>query len=125
MEFEESFKVGDKHSAKHLGSGDVSVLSTPSMILFMEEACRVFADDNLGKDQTTVGIHVDIYHVRACPVGSEIRVRAKVLRVDRKRIVFWVEAWRGDELIGYGLHERYVINKEAFLNKVRVAKNDL
>ena len=121
-EFEKTFETGPAHSAKHLGSGSVNVLSTPSMILFMEEVCRIFADSRLDENQTTVGIHVDVYHVRACPVGVSIKVKAKVLRVNKRRIVFWVEAWRENELIGYGLHERYIINKEAFLNKLEATK---
>ena len=122
MEYEKMFETGLKHSAIHLGSGNVNVLSTPSMILFMEETCRVFADGELGGNETTVGIHVDIYHVKAAPIGSRVKVKAKVLGIYRRRITFWVEAWREEELIGYGLHERYIINKELFINKLEAGK---
>jgi len=121
-EFEKTFETKPEHSAKHLGSGNVNVLSTPSLILFMEEACRIFADSMLNENQTTVGIHVDIYHVKACPVGDSVKVKAKVLRIDKRKIAFWVEAWRKNELIGYGLHERYIINKEAFMSKLEAVK---
>lgn len=117
--FSFKFKVGPEHSAKHVGSGDVDVLSTPSMILFMEEACRRFMDRYLPESETTVGTRVDVYHVRAAPIGSEIEVRGTLLAVEGRRLVFWVEAWHGDRRIGYGMHERYVVNREAFLSKLR------
>lgn len=34
--FEQGFIVKEKHSAREMGSGDLDVLSTPSLIAFME-----------------------------------------------------------------------------------------
>ncbi len=117
--FEYVFKTGHEHSARHLGSGDVDVLSTPSMILFMEEACRRYSDEGLRPKETTVGIHVDVYHFKAAPTGSEIKVRGKLLSMDGRRLTFWVEAWWGDVKIGQGLHERYIVNREEFIRRLR------
>lgn len=108
-----------QHSAKHVGSGSVEVLSTPSMILFMEETCRIFADEHLPEGQTTVGVHVDVYHVRPAPIGSEIEIHATLLQSDGRKLMFWVEAWCSGALIGYGLHERAVVDKEKFLSRVK------
>lgn len=113
------FISGPEHSAKHLGSGDVDVFSTPSMIQFMEEACRIFVDKHLDEGLTTVGIHVDIYHLKAAPVGAKILIKAKLLAVDGKRLVFWVEAWWKDKKIGHGLHERYVVDKAKFTERLK------
>ncbi len=120
--FSFKFKAGPEHSAKHVGSGDVDVLSTPSMILFMEEACRRFMDERLPEGETTVGTRVDVYHVKAAPTDSEIEVRGALLAVEGRKLVFWVEAWHGDQRIGYGVHERYVVNREAFINKLKGEK---
>ena len=119
--FERMFKATQQHSAVHLGSGDVNVFSTPSMIQFMEETCRLFADEHLPQDLTTVGIHVDVYHVKPAPVNSEITVKGKVLSIDGKRIVFWVEAWWKDVKIGHGIHERYIINRQDFIKRLSEA----
>jgi fluoroacetyl-CoA thioesterase len=113
------FVVREEHSAKHLGSGDVAVLSTPSMILFMENTALELAQRYLPEGKTTVGIGVDVRHLRAAPVGAEIEVRAELLSVDGKRLVFWVEAWWGDKKIGHGLHERAIVDREEFLQKVK------
>jgi len=43
----QAFLVEEQHSAAHIGSGIVSVLSTPSMIAFMEITARRLLDDYL------------------------------------------------------------------------------
>lgn len=113
------YLITPQHTAKHVGSGTLEVLSTPSMISFMEETCCVFAGESLPETQTTVGTHVDVYHVKPALVGSEVEVRSTLLQVDGKRLVFWVEAWSSDTLIGYGIHERAVVDREKFLSKLK------
>lgn len=121
MRYVRKYVTTEQHSAKHVGSGSVEVLSTPSMILFMEETCRIFADEHLPEGQTTVGVHVDIHHVRPAPIGSEVEIHTTFLQTDGKRLMFWVEAWCSGVLIGYGLHERAIVDKEKFLS--RISKN--
>ncbi len=116
--FSRKFKVTEKHTAKHVGSGNVEVLSTPSLIQFMEETCRAFTDEYLSEEQTTVGTLVNIRHLKAAPVGAEIEIRAEVLSIDRRRIIYWLEAWWGDKKIGHGIHERVVVNKKEFIESL-------
>ncbi|HEW94415.1 MAG TPA: thioesterase [Thermoprotei archaeon] len=124
-----TFKVGEVfsrryfvekiHSAKHIGSGDVDVLSTPSMILFMEETCRLHAEKYLSRNETTVGIHVDVYHVKAAPIESEVEVIAKLINIDGKRLTYYVEVIWNQMVIGYGIHDRYIVDRSKFLEKLR------
>lgn len=118
LSFREKYTVTSDHTAKHIGSGSVEVLATPAMIMFMERTCRVNLDNLLTPDQTTVGVHVDVYHVKPAPVNSEITVEARLLHVDGRKLVFYVIAYWGDSVIGYGLHERYIVNKIEFAKKV-------
>ena len=113
------YTVRREHSASHVGSGEVEVLSTPSMILFIEETCRLHASKYLDEGQTTVGIHVDIYHVKPAPVGSEVTVEATLLNFDRKRLIYYAEVKYDDHLIGYGIHERYIVERSRFIEGVR------
>ncbi len=115
LKFSKKFKVTKEHTAKHLGSGDVEVLSTPSLILFMEETCRVFTDKYLPEDQTTVGTLVNVRHMKAAPVDAEIEIRAEMLSIDGRRLTYWIEAWWGDKKIGQGVHERVIVNKKEFM----------
>jgi len=119
IKFSRKFTTTSYDSAKHLGTGDVEVLSTPSMIKYMEEACRVFVEEFLPNGYTTVGILVNVKHIAPAPVGSEIEVRGILLSVNGRRLTFWVEAfWKGRK-IGYGLHERAIVNKREFIEKLK------
>ncbi len=120
-EFEYVFEAGSQHSAKHVGSGDVEVLSTPSLVLFMEKACLKYSQKGLEGGKTTVGTRLDVYHVRAAPVNTRIRIKGRLLSADGRRLLFWVEAFWEGVRIGYGLHERFIVDKEKFINKVREA----
>jgi predicted thioesterase len=65
-----------------------------------------------------VGIAVNIKHLKASPVGALIRCDAKLVEVDRKRLVFEVRCFENDVLIGEGIHERFVVDSEKFMGKL-------
>lgn len=114
--------VSREMTAKHLGSGSAEVLSTPTMILLMEEVARRLADEHLPEGKTTVGVAVNVRHVKAVPVGEEVVVRAEVMAVEGRRVMYWVEARWGDKLVGYGYHERAVIDVEEFSKRLEEEK---
>ena len=115
---EQNFSVLEEHSAAHIGSGTVSVLSTPSMIGFMEVAARTMLDELLPDTHSTVGVKVDVRHLAASPIGSEVLAQAEVLSVSGNRVTLSIEAWYGDTQIGAGQHDRFVIEKERFMRRV-------
>lgn len=115
---EESFLVEDQHTAYHIGSGDERVLGTPWMISFMERVSNRLVGGHLSAGEMSVGIHVDVRHLAASPVGALVRVRAEITALAPKRVTLKVEAWDSQEKIGEGTHTRAVVNKDRFLNKV-------
>lgn len=119
VELSRKYTVASEHTAKFLGSGDVEVLSTPSMIAFMENTAREVAQKYLPENLTTVGTRVDVKHLSPAPRGAEIVVYAKLVQQDRRRLMFEVRAFWGNELIGEGTHERFIVDREKFLSKIR------
>ncbi len=118
-EFVREYIVGKEHTARHIGSGEVEVLSTPSMILFIEETCRRYCDEGLGKGETTVGTRIDVYHVKPAPTGAKVTIKCKLMAREGRRLTFWAEVYWGSKLIGYGIHERFIVDKEKFLSRVK------
>ncbi|ABM80857.1 thioesterase family protein [Hyperthermus butylicus] len=114
----EEFRVEEEHTASHVGSGTVRVLSTPAMIAFMEITALHCAQRYLGEGETTVGTMVCVRHLAPAPVGVVVRVEAVLEKVEGRRLLFRVRAWWGDTLLGEGEHERYIVNTERFLAKV-------
>lgn len=115
----EEFTVKEEHVARHVGSGDFAVLSTPSMIAFMEETAMKCAQRFLPSEYTTVGSLVNIKHVNPAPLGATIRVESKIAISEGRKIVYEVRAYLGDILIGEGVHERFIVNREKFIEKAR------
>ena len=106
--------VGEEHTAPHVGSGRVRVLATPIMINLMEAAALQAVEGLLPAGHQTVGIHLDVTHVAATPVGMRVRAHAELMRVDKRTLFFDVSAEDEKERIGGGLHERIVINLAKF-----------
>ena len=96
-----------------------NVMSTPSMILEMEETCRLLLKEQAipEQDWDSVGTIVDVKHLAATPVGAKVFLKAKVVSVDGRRVMFDVEARDEVEKMGEGRHERFIINVPKFRAK--------
>ena len=114
----EQLVVEHKDTAAVYGSGALEVFATPAMIALMEKTCLMAVYDKVGEGNTTVGIAVNIKHLKASPVGATIRCEAELVEVDRRRLVFAVKCFEGDTLIGEGIHERFVVESAKFMAKL-------
>ena len=113
----ETLVVEHKDTAAVYGSGALEVFATPAMIALMEKTCLESVADKIGEGNTTVGIAVNIKHLKASPVGSIIRCEAEIVEVDRRRLVFSVKCFEGETLVGEGTHERFVVDSQKFMSK--------
>ena len=103
--------------ASTLGSGGLDVLATPALIALMEHAARNAVEPHLAADQTTVGVHVDVRHLAASPLGAQLRVRAELIELSGRRLIFRVEAFDAHEKIGEGTHERAIVDPARLLSR--------
>jgi fluoroacetyl-CoA thioesterase len=116
---ERSILVEESLTAEKIGSGDVCVLATPMMIALMEAAAMEAVQPYLTEGWTTVGTKVDVDHIRATPVGDEVRAQATLVKVDDRSLEFAVTAKDGRGLIGQGLHRRFIVNHENFMAGIK------
>ncbi len=116
---ERQFIVEEHHIAKFLGTGDIAVLSTPSMIMFMEHTCRLAADEQLQDPYTTVGVRVDVSHLAPAPRGAIVKIEVKLKNQDGRKLTFEVVAWWKNTKIGEGTHERFIIDRNQFIKKLK------
>ena len=113
----ETMVVEHKDTAAVYGSGALEVFATPAMIALMEKTSLESVADKIGEGNTTVGIAVNIKHLKASPVGSTIRCEAEIIEVDRRRLVFSVKCFEDTTLVGEGIHERFVVDSQKFMAK--------
>jgi fluoroacetyl-CoA thioesterase len=109
--------VSEKNSAKAMKSGELNVYATPSMIALMEQAAYKSVAAELEEGNGTVGTLMNVSHISATPFGMEVTAVSELVEIDRKRLVFKVEAFDERGKIGEGTHERFIIDNEKFQEK--------
>jgi fluoroacetyl-CoA thioesterase len=117
MKAEVSHVVGENDTAAKFGSGGVRVFATPLMIGLMENAALSSVDPHLPEGFATVGLSVNVSHMAATPVGMKVTAKAELAEIEGKKLTFKVEAFDEVEKIGEGLHHRYIINLDKFIQK--------
>ncbi|MBM4346844.1 MAG: dihydrolipoamide acyltransferase [Deltaproteobacteria bacterium] len=113
---EMTVKEGDLVS--HLGGIDVSVLSTPRLIQLMEEGAINAIQDVIPPDQLSLGTRVNIKHLSATPLGMKVTGHAILKEVHKNRLLFLVDAYDEKEKVAEGEHERVLVSKEYFSQKI-------
>lgn len=106
-------------TAEAFGSGLVPVFATPAMVALMEQAAVEALAGRLGADQTTVGTRLEVSHLAATPQGDIVRAEAVLTAVDSRRLTFSVIAYDSTEKIGEGVHERALVSRDRFLERIR------
>lgn len=111
--------VGPEHTAPRVGSGRVPVLATPVMINLIEAAALAAVEHLLPAGHQSLGIHLDVRHFAATPVGMRIWASAEFVGVEGRRLSFRVAARDEKEPIGDGRHDRVVVNVARFDQRVQ------
>jgi predicted thioesterase len=119
MEGRADLTVGDEHTAPHVGSGRAPVMATPVLINLMEAAALAAVEDHLPKGYQSLGIHLDVNHFAATPVGMLVQAKAMLTAIEGRTLSFTVEAWDEREPIGDGRHQRVVVNVARFDQRVQ------
>ena len=114
--------VDQNHTALAACSGMLPVFATPYMCALMEEACCNSIASCFDKGESTVGSKLQISHISATPIGMRVWAESEVTAVDGRRIVFKVRAYDEKGLIGEGVHERFIVSNERFVEKAEKKK---
>ncbi len=119
---ESEMVVKEEDLVSRLGNIDVDVLSTPSLIQLLETAAIQAIQEYLPSDQLTLGTQVKIRHLSPTPLGMKVTAHALLKEVDKNRLSFVVDAYDETDKVAEGEHERVLVSKERFLQKVNRKK---
>ena len=114
--------VKEEDLVSRLGNIDADVLSTPSLIQLLEAAAIQAIQEFLPSDQLTLGAQVKMRHLSPTPLGMKVKAHALLKEVDKQRLSFIVDAYDEIDKVAEGEHERIVVSKERFLQKVNRKK---
>jgi fluoroacetyl-CoA thioesterase len=99
------------------------VFATGFLVGFLEWACIKAINHHLDfPEEQTVGTHIDVSHEAATPVGLTVTAKVELIMIEGRKLTFRVEAHDGVDLISKGTHERFIINKEKFNEKVAIKR---
>jgi predicted thioesterase len=116
---ETQFLVQTEHTIDLAPGTMPPVLSTPSLIWFLEHAAREALQNSLEPDEISVGTEVEITHLAPTPAGHRVTCQARVIRCEGPRVTFQVEARDEQELIARGVHQRAILPAERLGARVR------
>lgn len=118
LKFTSKITVDLSNIARVMGSGDLDVFATPSMVALMENAAMQAVASVLPEGATTVGAQMNTSHIKPSALGEEITATATLEEIDGRKLTFHVIACDSKGIIGEGTHIRFIVDREKFLSKV-------
>lgn len=116
------YTVQKKDTYKSQELGNLDVLSTYSMIYFMESTACKSLEDHLEKGLTTVGRSMNVQHFCATPVGTQVKFESELVKIDGKFLTFEITAKDPFGVMGAGIHERTIVDSQYLTMKAFVKK---
>lgn len=110
--------VKTEDTAVCYGSGLLEVFATPAMIGLMESTAQLSVQSFLPERAITLGIEVNVKHLKATPIGMKVKCESKLIAFEGKKLVFEVNVWDEKGQIGSGTHTRYVVDTQKFIEKL-------
>jgi fluoroacetyl-CoA thioesterase len=104
-------------------AGMPPVFATAFLVGFVEWTCIEALRPFLAADQQTVGVHVDLSHSAATPVGMRVTAEVELVQVEQRRLRFKVVCRDEAEVICEGHHDRFIVDAPRFMARL-AAKRD-
>ena len=121
--FSKKYIVNNQHLASYIGSGELNVLSTPSLLAFIENTCMLKINESITSDQTSLGVKVELKHLKPSLENQEIECIINDVTNQNNKWLFEIEVKSDNKLIAICHHTRYVVNKKEFIDKNSLNNN--
>lgn len=113
------FTVAHDDTASAIGSGDVPVLATPTLLRIAEALCIEAAAGEVAAGETTLGVFAEVEHTRPSPTGARVEVEASLVSRRDRELEFTVVFRQDGEEVAHVRHRRSVTERERFLAALR------
>jgi len=110
--------VKEEDLVRQLGFVGMEVLSTPRLVQLLESAAIDAIEGYMVQDQFSLGTLIKVQHLAPTPLGMKVVAHALLNRVEKNRLYFLVTAYDEKEKVAEGEHERILVSKEKFHQKI-------
>ena len=115
-----TYVVQPQETAMAFESGDLEVLATPRLVGMFESVAKDLLGATLTPENTSVGVHIDLKHLKATAVGQTVEIMVTVTAIEGRRYTFALRAVdASNDVIGEGTHTRVVVNRQRFLEGLK------
>jgi fluoroacetyl-CoA thioesterase len=118
------FDTMPEQSAHAVGNTGVDVVSSVTLISFIEIACYEIIHPCFEAGEASVGVGFNFTHLAPAPIGARITVTARLIGIDGRKFDFETEALDGGRLLMKGTHRRAIIDLERFSADEAVRNKD-
>ena len=94
------------------------VFATAFLVGFAEWTCIEALRPYLPADARTVGVHVDLSHSAATPIGLQVTADVELVAIEDRKLRFKVVCTDDTEVISEGYHDRFIVQYEKFIDRV-------
>lgn len=116
---EKKIEIQPEMAASRFHENSPQVLSSPSLITFMQTTCADLMAPFLDKTEMVVSVRIEMKHFASTPVGSTINIRAEIVNIEGDKVYFKIDAYDDVEKIASGYNDMYIINEERFERGIR------
>ncbi len=115
-----TYVVQPQETAMAFESGDLEVLATPRLVGMFESVAKDMLGATLTPENTSVGVHIDLKHLKATAVGQSVQIMVTLTAFEGRRYTFALRAVdASNDVIGEGTHTRVVVNRQRFLEGLK------
>lgn len=107
--------VGERDTARALGSGDLEVLGSPRVGALGEAAAVAALAGAIAPESTSVGTRLVLEHLAPTAIGAAVQATARLAAVEGRRLSFEIEVVSDGLLVARLTHDRAVVDRARFL----------
>lgn len=116
---ERKIETKPEMAASRFHENSPRVLSSPSLVTFMQTMCADLMAPFLDKTEMVVSIRIEMSHFASTPIGSTINIKAEIIKIEGDKVYFKINAYDDVEKIATGYNDMYIINEERFNKGIR------
>ena len=111
-----------RHFASGIVEGTPDVFSTPALGALVEKTAAEWVAGKLAPEQMTVGAQIVINHTAATPDGMTVTATVTLAALEGRKLDFTWTATDGVDEVGNGTHQRFVVDRPRFEQRLATKK---